>query len=65
MLSLHILSRMEFGGSSRTRKGDSGRVVGSASSLSLLQKEIRGGELVDSNADGSPKWRKPVGHDMQ
>jgi hypothetical protein len=39
--------------------------VGSASSLGLLQKEIKGGELADSGADGSPKWRKPVGHDMQ
>jgi hypothetical protein len=39
--------------------------VGSASSLGLLQKEIMGGELADSGADVSPKWRKPVGHDMQ
>jgi hypothetical protein len=39
--------------------------VGSVSSLRLLQKEIRGGELVDSSADGSLKWRKPVGHDME
>ena len=29
------------------------------------KKEIKEGELADSGADGSPKWRKPVGHDMQ
>ena len=29
------------------------------------KKEIKGGELADSGADGSPKWRKPVGCDMQ
>jgi hypothetical protein len=54
-----------FKGSSCTRKGNSRRAVGSASSLRLLQKELKGGELVDSGADGSPKWGKPVGHDMQ
>jgi hypothetical protein len=39
--------------------------VGLASSLGLLQKEVNGSELADSSADGSPKWRKPVGHDIQ
>jgi hypothetical protein len=50
-----------FKGLSRTRKGNGGRAVGSASSLRLLQKEINGG-LADSGVDGSPKWRRPVGH---
>jgi hypothetical protein len=33
--------------------------------LGLPQKEIRSGELMDSGADGSPKWRKPVGHGIR
>ena len=33
--------------------------------LDCYKKEIKETELVDSGADGSPKWRKPVGHDMQ
>ena len=33
--------------------------------LNCYKREIKEGELVDSGADGSLKWRKPVGHDMQ
>jgi hypothetical protein len=54
-----------FKGSSRTRKGNGGRAVGLASSLGLLQKEIKGSELADSGAVGSPKWRKPMRHDIR
>jgi hypothetical protein len=46
---------MGFKGLSRTRKGNSIRAAGSASSLGLPQKEIEVGELADSGAGGSPK----------
>jgi hypothetical protein len=57
--------KIGFKRSSRTRKGNGGRAVGSARSLGLLQKEIKEDELADSGANGSPKWRRPVGHDIR
>jgi hypothetical protein len=49
---------------SHTSKGPAKGPGAQLGNLGFPQKEIRNDELMNSGADGSPEWRKPVGHDI-